>query len=318
MVQAVVYVSGMPIPPPAPRAEPIRRGYGMMLMIVSSVIISFGGLIVRSMEEAGPSQINFWRSLALIITFGGIFLFRHKRESIRNFRKVGYGGVLAGLSISVAALAFMQALAHTTVANTMFTLASIPFITAALAWIFLKEQLGKITLVTMVFAAAGVIMMVVDGIGLGSIYGNVMALVTALGFSGFAVIVRQNRHVDMLPALIISAVLVLFISVGVSYDELIVPWKDILLCFLWGSIFSGLGNVMFVAASKHLVAGELTLFMLLEFALSPFWVWLVVSEAPTTWALAGGMLVIIAVAVRAIIEMQSGGKVFKRGRPSPA
>ena len=91
MAQASVYVSGMRIPPPAPRAAPVRRGYAMMLMIVSSVIISFGGLIVRSMEEAGPSQINFWRSLALIVTFGAIFLYRHKSESIKDFRKVGFG-----------------------------------------------------------------------------------------------------------------------------------------------------------------------------------------------------------------------------------
>ncbi len=318
MAQAIVYVSGMPIPPPAPKLAPVRRGYAMILMIVSSVIISFGGLIVRSMEEAGPSQINFWRSLALIVTFGSIFLFRHRRQSIRNFRKVRFGGLLAGASLTVAGLAFMQALAHTTVANTMFTLASIPFITAGLAWIFLRENLSHVTVGTMVVAAAGVIMMVMDGIGLGSIYGNLMALLTALGFSGFAVVVRRNRHIDMLPALIISAVLILLVSTAVSYDNLIVPWKDIALCFLWGSVFSGLGNVMFVAASKHLVAGELTLFMLLEFALSPLWVWLVVNEAPTTWALAGGMLVIGAVAIRAIIEMQSGSRIFKRGRPNPA
>ena len=151
----------------------------MFLMVVSSVIISFGGLISRLIDDADPNQINFWRSLSLFLTFGAIYVFRQKRQSVANFRKIGVSGVIASLSLTVAGVAFMQALANTSVANTMFTLAAIPFITAALAWVFLREKLG---LITVVAAAAGVIMMVADGIGLGALYGNVMALVTALGF----------------------------------------------------------------------------------------------------------------------------------------
>ena len=57
------------------------------------------------------------------------------------------------LCLTVAGLAFMQALAHTTVANTMFTMAAIPFITAGLAWVFLREKLSALTVITMLAAA---------------------------------------------------------------------------------------------------------------------------------------------------------------------
>lgn len=318
MAHAIIHTPGMRIPPPGARATEVRRGYAMLLMVISSVVISFGGLISRLIEDADPNQINFWRSLSLFLTFGVIYLVRHKRDSVKDFRKIGVSGVIASLALTVAGVAFMQALANTSVANTMFTLAAIPFITAALAWIFLREKLGLVTVVTMVAAAAGVVMMVADGIGLGALYGNVMALVTALGFSAFAVIVRRNRHIDMLPALILSAIFIVFISVALKYDDLMIPWQDIAWCILWGSIMSGIGNTLFIIASRHLVAGELTLFMLLEFALSPLWVWLVVSEAPTVWALAGGALVILSVCARAVLEMGTGEKKLKRGRPSPA
>ncbi len=308
----------MRIPPPGERVAVVRRGYAMFLMVVSSVVISFGGLISRLIDDADPNQINFWRSLSLFLTFGVIYVFRQKRQSVTNFRKIGFSGVVASLCLTVAGVAFMQALANTSVANTMFTLAAIPFITAALAWVFLREKLGLITVITMVAAAAGVVMMVADGIGPGALYGNTMALVTALGFSGFAVIVRRNRHIDMLPALILSALFIVIISVAVKYDDLMISWQDIAWCILWGSVMSGIGNTLFVIASRHLVAGELTLFMLLEFALSPVWVWLVVSEAPTIWALAGGALVILSVCTRAVLEMSSSDKKLKRGRPSPA
>ncbi|NNF76772.1 MAG: DMT family transporter [Rhizobiales bacterium] len=317
MVHSLVYISGMRIPPPAQREAPARRGFAMALMIASSVIISFGGLISRSMEDADPTQINFYRSLALCLTFGLVFAFNHKGNSVRDFRKVGWSGVLASLCLTVAGIAFMQALANTTVANTMFTLASIPFITAGLAWVFLRENLSRLTIVTMVAAAIGVSLMVVDGMGLGSIYGNLMALITALGFSGFAVIVRRNRHIDMLPALIVSAVFIVLISLALRYDDLAISWWDIALCVIWGSALSGIGNYLFIIASRHLVAGELTLFMLLEFAISPVWVWIVVRETPTQWALAGGILVILSVATRALLEMNGKTSLLKRGRPSP-
>ena len=317
MAPSLIYAAGMRIPPPAEREAPARRGFGMMLMIVSSVIISFGGLISRSMEAADPNQINFYRSLTFCLLLGLVFVFNHRARSVQNFRKVGWSGIAASGCLTVAGIAFMQALAHTTVANTMFTMAAIPFITAGFAFVFLRERLSALTLITMVAAAAGVALMVVESIGLGSIFGNLMALITALGFSGFAVIVRHNRHIDMMPALILSGVLIVLISAALRYDNLDISWWDIGLCMLWGGVLSGLGNCMFIIASRHLVAGELTLFMLLEFALSPLWVWLVVRETPTHWALAGGVLVIVAVATRALLEMNGKSGLLRRGRPSP-
>ena len=39
----------------------------MGLMVVSSVLISFGGLILRNIEAADVWQINFYRSLAFMV-----------------------------------------------------------------------------------------------------------------------------------------------------------------------------------------------------------------------------------------------------------
>jgi drug/metabolite transporter (DMT)-like permease len=177
---------------------PPRRLFAMTLMVVSSVLISFGGLIIRNMEQADTWQINFYRALALLSSIALILAFQHRRNTLATIRKIGRPGLLGGGLLAVAGITFLQALTHTTVANTLFTLSAIPFITAALARIFLKETLQRATLLTMLLAAVGIIAMVAEGIGLGSGYGNAMALVTAFGFAGFAVIVRHNRRIDML------------------------------------------------------------------------------------------------------------------------
>ena len=296
---------------------PPRRGFAIMLMVVSSVAISFGGLIMRSMEDADAWQINFYRSLAMIAAIGVILALQYRRKTIARIAGIGMAGVWAGLLIAVAGISFIQAISYTTVANTMFTLSAIPFITAALAWFFLKEHLAKVTLIAMTAAALGVTIMVADGFGLGSVYGNLMALATACGFAGFTVIVRSHRHIDMLPTLLVSGLMIAVVAAVMRYDDLGISMHDMLLCFLWGGILSGLGNAMFIVASRHLVAAELTLFMLLEFALSPLWVWMFVGETPTRLALIGGAMVIGSVAVRTLIELRGTGRPLKRGRPSP-
>ena len=82
--------------------------------------------------------------------------------------------------------------------------------------------------------------------------------------------------------------------------------NDLILCFVLGGLLSATVNPLFVAASKHLLAEELTLFMLLEFTLGPIWVWIFVNEVPTSWTLIGGSVVIIAVLFKSGLEILKG------------
>jgi drug/metabolite transporter (DMT)-like permease len=144
-----------------------------------------------------------------------------------------------------------------------------------------------------------------------------MALVTAVCFASFAVIVRHNRRIDMLPTILVSATIIGLVSLAVSFDDLGITVRDLLLCLLWGGLLSGFANWMFIVASRHLVAAEVTLFMLLEFSLGPVWVWLFAAEVPSEWTILGGLLVIAAVALRAGLELRGTGRRLRRGRPSP-
>ena len=301
---------------PSAEEAPPRRFFAMGLMVASSVAISFGGLVIRSIEEADSWQINFYRALSLVTAIALILILQHGRGAIRHVRRIGRPGLLGGGLLALAGICFLQALTHTTVANALFTLSAIPFLTAALARIFLKERLRPVTLATMVVAAAGISVMTAEGIGVGSAYGNMMAFVTALCFSSFATIVRANRRIDMLPTLLVSGCLIMLISFAIRFHDLAIPWRDIWLCFLWGGLLSGFANWTFIIASRHLVAAELTLFMLIEFALGPLWVWLFINEVPSRWTLFGGSLVLSAVALRAIVELHQSPRL-KRGRPSP-
>jgi drug/metabolite transporter (DMT)-like permease len=236
---------------PSTHAVDSRHGYAMLLMVLGSVAISFGGLVQRSIEVATPWLINVYRSIGLIVAIAAIVAIQNRGRFFATLLSVGRFGILAGVLLAGAGLSFIQAFTHTTIANALFIIGAIPFFAALLARIFLGEHLRRATLVTMLFAGSGLALMVVNSISIGSGFGNLMALSTALCFAGFAVVVRYRRHVEMLPSLLIASALIIAVSLPVTGGNLALPLNDILLCLFWGGCLSGFVNWTFIIASRH-------------------------------------------------------------------
>ncbi len=288
----------------------------MFYMVVSSTVISFGGLIMRSLGTTEPLQVSFHRSLGLLGAVIVFLLIRYRRESIQVTRNIGWPGVVGGGLLGCAGLAHLQAMANTTIANSTFILGSIPFFTALFAWVLLKEKLQRRTLVAMLIAAVGLGVMVKEGMQIGAGYGIIMAILTAVCFSVYAVIVRSRRRVQMLPSLIVSSLVIMAFSAIVTKGDIKVSYHDALLCIIWGAVLSGIANFLFLFASRHLAAAEVTLFMLLEFALAPIWVWWVVNETPSLWTVVGGALIMGAVVTRSVIELVNKPRIsYRPNRP---
>ena len=281
-----------------------RRGYAMVLMLLGSIVISFGGLAIRNIETADNWQINFYRSIAFALAISIVLLFRYGKTGPQQLKGIGLEGILAAMLLALASISFLQAITNTTVAATTFTLSSIPFLTAIMAWLFLGERIGKSTILTMCIAAAGISLMFVQGFGSGTLYGSFMALLCAVGFSSYAIIIRRNRRLEMLPTLILSNLIIMLVALLFTWDNLSISRNDLLICFILGGLLSATVNTLFLIAAKHLFAAELTLFMLLEFTLGPIWVWIFVNEVPTSWTLVGGSIVISAVFLKSVSELR--------------
>jgi drug/metabolite transporter (DMT)-like permease len=63
----------------------------------------------------------------------------------------------------------------------------------------------------------------------------------------------------------------------------------------------GLPSVLYSTAMKSVPALEATLIVTLEPILNPMWVFLVIGEAPSPLALMGGLVVLGAIALRALV-----------------
>ena len=282
-----------------------NRNLSILLLIIGFVGISFGGLIMRNINTADPWQIAFYRALAFLFPITLILFHQHRFGIVTNIKKIGYPGMAGGFFLMLAQFLFIQSIANTSIANALFTLSSIPFITAILAFIFLKEKISLRTIIIMFFAFMGIFIMIKDGLGTGGFYGNFLALVCAFSFSTFVIILRKSRNIDMMPVNLISGVLTLIVSFVISLGNINVPIQDILLCFLWGGVLMGFVHSVFIFATRFLLASEVTFLMFLEFSLEPFWVWIFLNETISQETFYGGIIVMISVAVYSFFEIKN-------------
>ena len=132
---------------------------------------------MRNINTADPWQIAFYRALAFLFSITLILFHQYRFGIVTKIKKIGYPGMAGGFFLMLAQLLFLQSFANTSVANALFTQSSIPFITAILAFIFLKEKISLTTIIIMIFAFMGIFIMIKDGLETGGFYGNILALV---------------------------------------------------------------------------------------------------------------------------------------------
>ncbi len=282
-----------------------NKNLSILLLITGSVSISFGGLIMRNISSADPWQIAFYRGLAFLFSITIVLFYQYRLDIVAKIKNTGLPGISGGFLLMLANLLFIQALANTTIANALFTMSSIPFITALLAVIFLKEKISLRTIIIMVFAFLGIFIMINDGLEKGSFYGNILAFFCAICFSGYVILLRKYSNINMLPTNMVSGILIIFVTLIVSIGNMKIPIQEILLCFLWGGLLSGFVNSVFIFSTRYLCASEATLFMLLEFSLGPFWVWIFLNEKISQETLYGGTIVMLSVAVYSFLEIKN-------------
>ena len=133
--------------------------HSIILLIIATTGISFGGLIIRNLDSSDAWQVAFYRGLGFVITFIFILIHRYKKDCFNSIMNTSYYGLIGGIFLMIANILFIHAMTITSIGNSLFTVSTIPFITSILAFFFLKEKIKFKTFVLMVFAFAGIFIM---------------------------------------------------------------------------------------------------------------------------------------------------------------
>lgn len=285
--------------------EPIEvnRKKGVALVLTAGIFWSFAGLAVRLIEHAVEWQILFYRSTTLVGFLCCYILVARRGKFIASIQDGGTLAIKAGFWLSLAFVAWIYALTNTTVANALFMLSTAPFLAAIIGRLILKEVVLPSTWFFVALTTAGVGVMVVEGLQLGTLFGTAMGLCAAIGFALFAVQLRQGRQTDLVPFVLWAgffASLWAGAMILLTSESFGISMRDWLLCASMGVFQVGVGLVIFSHGSRHLSAAEITLLSMTEIVLGPLWVWLVIKEMPGFLTLIGGGIVMSAIAGQAI------------------
>jgi len=279
---------------------------GLLLLTAATVMASFNGLIVRSVEAADPYQIVVIRYLFLAL---GLLAFTALRNgSSRRILADAFSlpGIVACVSYGIGSITFILALSHTTVAQTLLIITALPVTTAVMARLFLKESVRPSAWFAMAGSMAGIVVMAGSVFEGGSLYGFVMAVATVATMTYFALGLRWGRGSDMTPSIAFGSLVAAFMAALIGPSQPFdVTLHDLVVLMFWGAGLTTVLTMFFVFASRSVPGGEMMLFVAIEAALGPLWVWLAYGELPTDATFYGGALVLVSIIVFAASGMRA-------------
>ena len=272
----------------------INKIPGPLLVFFGACSLSFGGLIVKSFEGSTLWQILFWRSVFFLLVVSIYLVVTYKNKVLQSFYNSGIPGFFGGFILSIGFCGYVFAMYNTTVANANFIIQTQTIFLAIFGYIFLKEKISVITLVSIILAISGIILMLGNSLSSGEMIGNIGAFTMPISFAILILVIRKYPKVDMVPSQFIAGFFAIVIGYLLS-SSINVSAHDIFLGFLAGFFQVGFGFIFITIGARKTPSAMVGIIMLTEAVLGPLWAWLFVDETPPLMVLIGGTVVISAV-----------------------
>ena len=271
------------------------------VVLFAGILWSFGPLVVRYMDNPNqvPWQYIFGRGLTIFILLNLYLYFEEGIKFYKNYLKMGYSGIIGGTGLGIAMISFIYSITNTSAAITLLCLAAMPFFTALLAFLFLKEKISLNVWISIFIATIGIIIMAFGSTGSNSLVGFIFGMLSSIGFSIFSVTLRWRTQTPKFTTVafsgffcfVFAAIMLLSTKqafFSTSYNGALFSLHGTLVC---------LGLILYSIGSKAIPAAELTLLSLTEVIGGIFWVWLPIlgiNEVPDTYTIVGGFFLFIS------------------------
>ena len=272
------------------------------LVLIAGLLWSFGPYVVRNIDEPHlvPWQYLFTRGIVIFILLNFFLYLEEGKSFYKNYFKMGISGLIGGAGLGAAMITFIWSITNTSAAITLLCLASMPFITALLGFLFLKEKVSVNTWISIIIASIGIIIMALGSQNSNNIFGLLFGLISALGFAIFSTTLRWRKDTPKFTTVSVAGLICFVFSsvVIISLDiNFLSSGKNESLFALHGSLVC-FGLILYSIGSKHIPAADLTLLSLTEVIGGIFWVWLPwlgINEIPSTNTIVGGFLIFISI-----------------------
>ena len=278
------------------------------VVLFAGLVWSFGPLVVRYMNDPQliPWQYIFGRGLTIFILLNLYLFFEEGKNFYKNYFKIGISGLIGGSGLGIAMICFMFSITNTSAAITLLCLAAMPFFTALLAFLFLREKITLNVWISIIIATIGISIMAIGTDNQNTMIGFIFGITSSVGFSVFSVSLRWRKETPKFTTtafagffcVIFSSIMILtndLVFFSSSYNSALFSLHGTLVC---------LGLILYSIGSKAIPAAELTLLSLTEVIGGIFWVWLPlfgINEIPTNNTIIGGFFLFVSLTYYSLV-----------------
>jgi len=271
------------------------RNKGLILSLVGVLILSPDSLLIRLVNLDDFSLI-FYRSALPVITIFLFLLYIYKSNLFSSFILIGKIGILYAVLYAITHVCFVYSIQNTSVANTLVLIAAAPIFAAIFSVFLLREIPDFFTWVIIFIALLGMIIIGWGSYTTSGIYGDLMALIVALGMGFSMVLVRFYKDTDLVPACLLGCIIAALFALPFDINFNLNSFQ-ILLLLLMCLIILPIPFMILTIAPKYAPAHEVALIFLMESVLGTAWVWFVIKEVPPFNTVVGGIVLLIAISI---------------------
>ncbi len=275
---------------------------GSLLAFVAVMFITPDTLFIR-LANVDTWSLVFYRGIIPFFTVLIGMLIIYKYEFFKMLFTSGHHGLIYIVTFSITNIAFVVSIQNTNVANTLVMIAMAPMLSAILGAFFLKEMPDSKTWVAIGITFIAAVYIFYDSLQLGSIFGDLLGLLCALGLAVGAVTIRSAKNKNLVPAAVVGK-LVVAIFAMFFIEKYALLDKDLLIVPLMCVMCVAIPFVLVTIAPRFIPAEEVNLFFLLETIIGPFWVWMVIKEQPSLETIQGGIIIILTIATHSFLKLK--------------
>ena len=271
------------------------RNKGLILSFIGVLILSPDSLLIRLVNLDDFSLI-FYRSALPAVSILIFIIYAYQKSFLKSFYLIGLPGIIYAILYAITHICFVYSIQNTAVANTLVLIASAPIFAALFSVFILKEIPSFFTWIVILIAMFAMIIIGIGSFTTSGLYGDLMALIVAVGMGFSMVLVRLFKNKDFVPACLIGCllsalyVLPFGINFNLSIDQI---YLLLLMCF----IILPIPFIILAISPKFTPAHEVALIFLLESVLGTAWVWFIINEIPPINTIIGGALLLGSVTI---------------------
>ena len=278
---------------------------GLALTSLGVFIMSLESLFIK-FTTISPFLFSFYIGIFMFISMISTFVFKEKAVLKKAFNSSMLILIVCAILMGTSNIFFITAIKTTTVANVVIIFGTAALFSALFAYIFFKEKITINIIIASFFMFVGLFVIFNDELEVGSLDGNIYALLCTSLFAMSFVLLSRYKQMDRVLLTALSG-LVLSIIAFFFCEDLAIDLKTLAVVMTMGLLISPISRVLLGTGAKYISASEVSLLMIIETIMAPVWVWIFLDEVPSSYTFIGGSIIVATLVANSLYTLKKEG-----------